>query len=191
MVRLSFCSLRSRCGQVNVKAVPTTTNLMGYLKGADRCCTRTAPMLLADALAVARRIANNRPRIGMLNADAPRVQEAILRNDLQIIGASALGPAIRRGMMEALWRTNRARRSAGWLQARGLVGSPRDIAKPFRAQSALERKRADRRSRHDGRSGGSRWPTDKNVSPTCWDGLRWTCGATCHAISRKRCSRWR
>ena len=29
----------------------------------------------------------------MLNADAPRVQEAILRNDLQIIGVSALGPA--------------------------------------------------------------------------------------------------
>ena len=44
------------------------------------------------ALAVSSRIANNRPRIGMLNVDDPRVREAALRNDLQIIDVSALEP---------------------------------------------------------------------------------------------------
>jgi esterase/lipase superfamily enzyme len=45
------------------------------------------------ALAVSSRIANNRPRIGMLNVDDPRVQEAALKNDLQIIDVSALEPS--------------------------------------------------------------------------------------------------
>jgi esterase/lipase superfamily enzyme len=44
------------------------------------------------ALAVSSRIASNRPRIGMLNVDDPRVQEAALRSDLQIIDVSALEP---------------------------------------------------------------------------------------------------
>jgi esterase/lipase superfamily enzyme len=44
------------------------------------------------ALAVSSRIANSRPRIGMLNVDDPRVQEAALKNDLQIIDVSALEP---------------------------------------------------------------------------------------------------
>jgi esterase/lipase superfamily enzyme len=44
------------------------------------------------ALAVSSRIAGNRPRIGMLNVDDPRVQEAALRSDLQIIDVSALEP---------------------------------------------------------------------------------------------------
>jgi esterase/lipase superfamily enzyme len=44
------------------------------------------------ALRVSSRIASNRPRIGMLNVDDPRVQEAALRNGLQIIDVSALEP---------------------------------------------------------------------------------------------------
>ncbi|HVX78744.1 MAG TPA: alpha/beta fold hydrolase [Bradyrhizobium sp.] len=44
------------------------------------------------ALALSSRLANNRPRIGMLNVDDPRVQEAALRNHLQIIDVAALGP---------------------------------------------------------------------------------------------------
>jgi hypothetical protein len=31
----------------------------------------------------------------------------------------------------------------------------------------------------------------KNASLTCWVGPRWTCGATCRATSRKRCSKRR
>jgi esterase/lipase superfamily enzyme len=45
------------------------------------------------ALAVSSRIAGNRPRIGLLNVDDPRVQEAALRNDLQVIDVSALEPS--------------------------------------------------------------------------------------------------
>lgn len=44
------------------------------------------------ALAVSSRIADNRPRIGMLNVDDPRVQQAALKDDLQIIDVSGLGP---------------------------------------------------------------------------------------------------
>jgi esterase/lipase superfamily enzyme len=44
------------------------------------------------ALAVSSRIAGNRPRIGLLNVDDPRVQEAARRSDLQIIDVSALEP---------------------------------------------------------------------------------------------------
>lgn len=44
------------------------------------------------ALALSSRIANNRPRIGMLNVDDPRVQQAALKNDLQIIDVSGLEP---------------------------------------------------------------------------------------------------
>ena len=36
--------------------------------------------------------ARNRPRIGLLNVDDPRVQQAALRNDLQVIDVSALEP---------------------------------------------------------------------------------------------------
>jgi esterase/lipase superfamily enzyme len=44
------------------------------------------------ALALSSRIAGNRPRVGMLNVDDPRVQQAALRNDVQVIDVSALEP---------------------------------------------------------------------------------------------------
>ena len=44
------------------------------------------------ALALSSRLASNRPRIGMLDVDDPRVQEVALKNDLQIIDVSALKP---------------------------------------------------------------------------------------------------
>ena len=44
------------------------------------------------ALALSSRLAGNRPRVGRLDVDDPRVQEAALRGDLQIVDVSSSGP---------------------------------------------------------------------------------------------------